>query len=126
MDDKVFCTIKRPTGFKSYLLDNCNDNFLEVLGHFLTNDVDSIAFWKEWINNSKYEDTAGNFTFLEKEGDKIIIGYLYAEDEYKNIFETTQKQLLEILDHWEELCKQRPHEIIITKEGDKVTLEGRD
>ncbi len=107
-------------------IEEADNSKMEILGLFLTNEVDDTTFWKDWINNPAYEDTTGNLMFVDKKNNKIIIGHLYTEDWYETVFETTKKQFLEILDRWEELCKQRPREIIITKEGDKVTLEGKN
>ena len=106
-------------------IEEADNSKMEILGLFLTNDVGSITFWKNWINNPEYEDTVGNLTFIEKENNKIIIGDLWAEDWYETIFETTQKQLLEILDRWEELCKQQPREIIITQQDDEISIKER-
>jgi hypothetical protein len=35
-------------------------------------------------------------------------------------------QLLDILDQWAKLCTEGPNEIIITKDGDDIRLEGKN
>ena len=104
---------------------NCKD--LRMLGAFFRSDVGcDISSFKDFLLDQGQEDTASNFSFLEKEGNNIVIGCLYSEDPYEWTFETTIKQLIEILDQWEKLCKLEPQEIIITREGDSITLEGKD
>ena len=73
-----------------------------VVGLFLSDDVSACAEnWKDWINNDKYAHTSSNITFLEKQGDKILLEFLYADDD-----ETGQKivlkrtVLLELLEQW--------------------------
>lgn len=101
---------------------------LEMLGCFLTSDVGGplrAGWFKEWIFDDASEEIGGNFSFLEKEGDKIIIGCdHWVNDPYEWTFECTKKQLAYILDRWAELVILRPKEIIITQDDDTYIVEG--
>jgi|GEM_PF-3208316 len=105
---------------------------LDMLGAFLGMDVGTDVEngqppFKAWIYDDRYENTGSNFSFLEKEGDKIIIGCEHwKNDPYEWIFECTKKQLAHILDRWAELVPLRPKEIIIIYDGETYFVEGRD
>ena len=113
---------------EGYLPVEANSVSIGILGFFLRDEVGyEVVSYKDWISNPNYDYTAGNTIYLEKKDDNIILGDLYADKEYEeDVLEIPQKQLLDILDKWEELCKQMPKEILITMEGDKITLEGKD
>ncbi len=59
---------------------------------------------------------------MEKEGDIIIIGRESAENEYEDIFEIKVNNLIEVLEKWKKLYKEKPEEIIITYDGGKVAF----
>lgn len=112
-----------------YAYKDSDSKKLGILSLFLLVDVEHkslVDCYRDWILNQQYEDTAGNITFIEKENDKITIGKLFVDDPYEVVFETTQEQFLKILDQWEELCKSKPKEIIIKKEGGIITLTGKN
>lgn len=114
---------------KSYDKTFASNVGMSVLGTFLTSDAtrpSSIKFFREWIFDDRYKDTGGNLSFLEKENDAIIIGSSYADFPYGFIFECSKQQLAGILNRWKELIALQPQEIIIAKNGDTFTLEGRD
>jgi len=67
-----------------------------------------------------------NFAFLEKEGDIIIIGCEFVENEYEHIFEIKVNNLIEVLEKWKKLYQEKPKEIIITYDGQYVDLIGKD
>ncbi len=110
-------------GYTFYYMDNIE---MCLLGNFLSSDVCSNASsFKDWFY-SDYETTGSNITYLEKEGDEIWLSdFLSEEDPPLHYCKLTRKQFIYILDTWEKLYKQSPEEIIITKDGDTIKMEGK-
>ncbi|TET05884.1 hypothetical protein E3J79_03780 [Candidatus Dependentiae bacterium] len=101
------------------------------LGGFLAYDVGckNIDSWKEWINDPKSESVSSNYSHLEKKGNKINIYWEYdyfEHEEEAESFETTVEQLNYILARWKEVCEKKPKKVIITRDGDKVTVETKN
>ncbi len=102
-----------------------------ILGNFLTDDVGS--YWpptyREWVYEDEFHGSGGNTSWLRKEGDNILLGSILTDDDdddggpYLTIFKT---EFVRILDEWEQFCKTKPKEVIITRENGKITLEGKD
>ena len=111
-----------------YEYKGSNDAALETLNYFLDDCYGAINSFKKWINDPAIERFGGNVTSLEKEGDKIIITLEFVDNEkkYENAFKTTIEELIRIMDHWEELNKQMPEEIIITQYDNTVILERKN
>lgn len=111
--------------------DECSSEKIVQLGNFLTDDVGchAIKFYKEWLNDSTRLEGGGNYSHLEKQGDKIIISFEYDwfhETPGAEVFETTISELNYILDRWQEACEKRPKKIIITKDNGKVMVDFED
>jgi hypothetical protein len=93
----------------------------------ITTDSNKSAY-KKWLYLKGGDWIGGNTCYLQKSEEKenvIIIGDNIEPgipDEI--IFETTVEELADVLDQWAEVCKQEPEEIIIKRDGDKITLEG--
>jgi hypothetical protein len=117
------------TKINTYSVEKYNSDKLPLLAYFLTDDVQCgwSESWKELIHNLKDdESTGGNISFLDRVGENIIIGDSLAEDRYAITYTITIKNLLEVLDQWEQLCKEKPQEIWIFEENGKVWLEGKN
>jgi hypothetical protein len=114
-----------------YILDEYKEeNGISELAYFLTDDVGpSGRFFKNFLDDQTRTTTGGNYAYLEKIGNKIIIGF--EDDQYEvplekqHVFETTKEQLKYIIDRWVELWHKDAKEILITRDGDKVTVEGK-
>ena len=112
---------------RSYHLSEDYADKLYLLAYFLLCDVTSSAANSiKWLNDPSVDYAAINFAFLEKEGDIIIIGRESAENEYEDIFEIKVNNLIEVLEKWKKLYKEKPKEIIITYDGQHVDLIGKD
>ena len=122
LETKKYLKLKRLKN--GYEYKGSNDAGLETLNYFL-DDCHHATSFKEWINDSAIEKFGGNVTTLTKKGDKIIITLEFVDDE-KEAFETTIEELIRIMDHWKELCKKMPKEILITQCDNTVILEGKD
>jgi hypothetical protein len=100
-------------------LDYLGDLLLDIRN---TKDCDH---WITWIQNLTEDQTiGGNIIYLRKYGEIIT---LYNElFDKKYFFNISKKNLLEILDQWEQLRKEKPQEIWIFEENGKVWLEGKN
>jgi len=103
---------------------------IDILGNFLTDDVGcsvGIPIFREFINDPWEKLTSSNYSYIGTIGERVIIGCAMdwgTPDE--EVFETTIDELNYVLDRWEELCKQKPKEIIITRDKGKITVEGKN
>ena len=120
-----------------YLLKESDTAGLEILGSFLKSDVgysrDSIESWIKYITDPNYDSTTSNYSFLDKEDGKLILGREadLLDDEwekaYEDALELSPQQLIDVLNSWYELCSRKPQEIIIAQDSNnKITLEGRN
>lgn len=106
--------------------DNCidyndaSDKPMFILGMFLLDDVKCSGnnFFREWVNDDRYMGGGGNYSSLEKKGDNIIIMEEWAE-EGDPFLEMPRQSFIHILDEWEKVCKEKPQEVLITREGDR-------
>ena len=81
-------------------------------------------YWKEHIA----ESSGGNISYIAHIGKNILIGNQFTSFQPKQFFfNTTEKEIIKILDKWGKLLKERPQEIIFFQDKDgKAWLEGRD
>jgi len=98
------------------------------LGSFLASDVGCLmVVFRDLVFDNTITAADGNVTSLEKEGDFIILGDLYSENKDGGPYLKIHKdEFIKILDAWEQFCKTKPREIIITKEGETFTIEAKD
>ena len=125
-----FIKFGKPRGYYTLIEDN-DKKGITHLAYFLTDDIGPRdgQFFKEFLNDTTRTTTNSNYAYLEKIGNKIIIGF--EDDQYEvplekqHVFETTKEQLKYIIDRWVELWHKDAKEILITRDGDKVTVEGK-
>lgn len=83
---------------------HASNDGMEVLGHFLLSQVgaDRSSFFTKWLQE-KVDDTltCGSY-FVEKIGDDVYIDHL--ENDWVVPFQTTKKNMLEIIKHWHGWC----------------------
>ncbi len=101
------------------------------LGGFLCCDVgNSVDYIREWVNNPFRGGGSGNYSHVEKHGDKITIEFEidhFEETPNAPIFELTLSQMNYILDRWQEALEQKPNKIIITKDDNgEITVVFED
>ncbi|HEV2601515.1 MAG TPA: hypothetical protein VGT41_04400 [Candidatus Babeliales bacterium] len=111
---------------KVYICENSSGGDFWILAGFLTSDVGGGASsYREFINNPNQIETSSNYTMMEKEGDELLLACQFDYD-FEPCIKMSQKEMLSILDQWQELVKLRPQEIIIFKRDDSYILEGRN
>lgn len=106
------------------------------LGSFLATDVGCPATcWDDWIyDDSQGLDTSGNITLLGKYGDMIHLCFLYNEKGTMDNLETVKEKIIisrdnlaNLINEWEEkVCKIKPSNVTIAKEGDVFTFTTSD
>lgn len=118
-----------------YFSEDATNCKVEVLADWLTDDVSTRCdSWRKWLNDNseKMQDTESNATWLEKYGDKILMGAithimifehegLSTPEEYKVMISI--KNAIELIDSWEGLIKTCPLRLILYEENGIYRLE---
>lgn len=114
----------------NYSYKDSSDEKMYILSFFLTDDVGyHPSSFKEWGLTNKWEndETTGNCTFLQKEGDCILLSDLYSEEDIPSVLKLTKEQYRQILTDWEEkVLKLKPKNVTITYENDQFIMETKD
>jgi len=108
-----------------YSYYSSDDKILNLLAMFLTDDVGNFSpsYYRNWALDPSPMGSGGNMSDLEKENGNVVLRY----DEIFNdntAFITTIENFVEILDTWEKLCKEKPKEILMTREDSEIALFG--
>lgn len=120
-----YIILKRDERGYEYLDSNSIE--LTIFGHFLTTDAaakDAPSSYKEWSHDNRYKGSGGNITNLDKENGNILISDQFSEEPDGGPFLTiTKENFIELLNTWELALKEKPAEIVITKEAGKVIMK---
>ena len=83
---------------------------LSILSYFLMDDVggrkiDSLV---NWLNNDKYESVVLNYSYIQKNGSKLLIyafydGYEREEHKDRDQFEIEKDELIKIAQQWQDI-----------------------
>jgi len=116
--------------YGNYSHKDSSEDGMYILGFFLTDDVGShTTSFMEWglTNKWKNDETNGNCTFLQKEGNYILLSDLYSEETIPTVLRLTKEQYRQILTDWKEkVCKLMPKEVTITYDNDEFVIETKD
>jgi len=98
-----------------------------LLSMFLTTDyfVYFPGFLMKWLSDPAQDATNANLTYLQKEDGMIVVGDLY-EEEPIIVFQIPIDRFAKFLDDWKKVIDKKPKKIIITKEGDEITVESKN
>ncbi|MDR3550900.1 MAG: hypothetical protein P4L31_05765 [Candidatus Babeliales bacterium] len=113
------------SGSSIYFKDNkvlqANNDGMELLGHFLVDEVgkDKARQFSVWLIDSEDDVMSAGPYFLEKIGDEVSIDHL--ENERMMPFLSSKKSLLDVLKQWHELCNGDADSVCTIGGGD-VTL----
>ena len=100
-----------------------------ILGRFLTSDVGCRRqlqpSYQDWaLDDSRGLCVSGNITYLEKEGNYIVLSDLDSEEKKPTTLRISRAQFVQLLDDWQEkVCKHKPQEVIITNKNDQFIIE---
>jgi len=112
-----------------YRIKSASSNTFEIIGMFLTTDyyVYGLSFLIEWINDPMQDGTNANITYLEKKDKTISLGDLLWEKGMPFVeLKFSIDSFIKFLNDWEKIQKQKPKEIVITKNGDEIKIEGKN
>lgn len=109
----------------SYSYKGGESGQINILVIFLLADAGSSPeSFKEWALNPLSISTNSNITTLEKEGNEIILGDLYSEqDDGGPFLKIPHDEFIKILDEWAVICKEKPAEVLLIKEGNTFKFE---
>ena len=123
---EFFIFIKDNTNYFEY--KDSNSIELTFLGRFLRSDVG--CYWtgfKKWALDPTRDFTASNYATLEKEDGFVLIGEDAAENYDDGPFcRIPLDDFVKVLDQWEQFCKTRPKEILITRENGVIKMEAKN
>ena len=109
--------IKKARGF--YSISDKTSEAIFCLGGFLRFDVGSnVDYFKKWLTDATWIETGGDYSHVEKHGDKITIEFEidhFYETPDAPVFELSVTQMNYVLDRWKEALEKKPNKIIITK-----------
>lgn len=107
-----------------YVISDNNSLELCILGLFLFSDVYTPQSYIDWVLDPKQDLTASNITLLEKEDDLIYISDLLEVDNNPPRFPYQKEEFIQILKDWERVKSQNSQEILISKDNDKINIQG--
>lgn len=107
------------------LATQANSSKMYSLGNFLTDDIGSGKEGIEWVLNKQYNIISSNRTFMEKDtdNDRIFIGDLFTEDLSEAAISAPTAAIIDLLQQWDEVCKNKPKEVTIYFENEKFRIE---
>ena len=101
---------------------------MDLIGILFSTDIGCPAdrFFIDWLDNPNSWGAGGNATTVDllKNGTVEIRDVL--DKEQGPVFVMPKEEYRKMVLEWQELCKHRPREIIITWDGKEVTVEGRN
>jgi hypothetical protein len=116
--------------YGGYSCKNASNIEMCTLGNFLSSEIGCgyPSSFKEWgINDDWGDETNGNLTALEKDGNSILLSDLYSEEESPVALRMTRQQYVKVITDWEEkVCKLKPKEVTITYDNDEFIIETKD
>jgi hypothetical protein len=115
--------------WKSYTCTEASNTKMEILGNLLSRDVGcNTNSYKQTLADNTLHAQCGNFIFMAKENNYIIIyiiiSDLYSEETTPTEFKMPQQVFIQLLDEWQEkVCKNKLKEVIIKHNNDQFFIE---
>jgi hypothetical protein len=97
-----------------------------LLGMFLAVDVKCQEAFRVYFRDETCTTIAGNSTYLEKKKADVIIYDMYPDEVEGSPMQITvpNDEFAMILNTWlDDICKQKPREVIIKHENDRFSIE---
>lgn len=98
-----------------------NDDCLWILGSFFVTEVG--CYWtafENFIYDDATDEAEGNIIGLRKDGDDILLNFIYSDEQDKGPFLRLHTyELIYLLGQWKEFCKSKPKEILITYDDEE-------
>lgn len=121
----AFAKLLLTPAWKSYTCTEASNTEMGILGSLLSRDVEcNTSSHKQTLTDHSLRAQSGNFTFMVKEGDFVVLSDLYSEEASPTEFKIPQQAFIQLLDDWQEkVCKALPKEVIIKYEDDQFIIE---
>ena len=108
-----------------YELQNCTEK-IYLLGLFLIElGCENISPIKQAILENKLGGL-GNMLLVDVDEERVILSDAFVdeeEDQAEMQLVIPKNSFIHILDEWEKICKERPQEVLITRDGDHFIFE---
>ncbi len=113
------------------IITEYSDNHMYILGEFFRCEVGNILikYWIAWLQNNDEAGTCGNWIWLDKINDELVIAGDGTMEPYDGISKISpdfliinKNELIKLLYKWEELYAKKAYEIMITKDGDTFDM----
>jgi hypothetical protein len=99
---------------------------MNLVGFLLTSEFGrgDIYERKRWLLDPQCQETGCNYTYLEKEGENVVLGCLFDEDPYERALTVPVPIMIDLLTQWDAVCKTDPDEVTVYYENGKFRVEG--
>ena len=113
----------------------CKDKSIEMLVLFLLNAIEtdwSYEMFTQWLKGKEHQDynrVSGEvYGLVERDGRVYVYDEFAPEEEHYNYFNTTKKNMFNIINDWIRTMyrKPRPNTIIVTEENEEVKFTIQD
>ena len=107
-----------------YELQSCTEK-IYLLGLFLIElGCENISSIKQDILENKLGGL-GNILLVDIDDERVILSdsLVDEENQEEEQLRISKKSFFHILNEWEKICKERPQEVLITREDDKFIFE---
>jgi len=110
-----------------YSCKKSSSHKIGILGLLLSTDIGcrTDRFFTEWLDDPDAWGAGSNATTVDGMKDGTVEIRDVLDDDEGPAFVMQKEQYRKMVVEWQELCKQRPREIIITWDGKEVTVEGK-
>ena len=117
--------IKENLGYNFLQLEGtyfpCDDLYIQLLHDLFTEGYRGEEL-RQIIDDDQVEGVSFNTVYLNKEDETISLGSHF--DKQDRTFEISKTHLFELIDKWAELAYHvKPPKIIITRDGEKFTID---
>jgi len=120
-----FAKLKLTPAWKSYTCTEASNTEMGILGCLLSRDVEcNTLSYKQTLADNSLRAQCGNFTFMLKEGDFVVLSDLYSEESVPTEFRLPLQVFTQLLDDWQEkVCNTMPKEVVIRYANDLFIIE---
>ena len=101
---------------------------MDLIGTFFATEIRCAqdTYFTEWMGDPDAWGAGGNLITVDAIKDGAVEIRNILDEEWGPAFIMPKEQYRKMVLEWQELCKQKPKEIIITWDGKEITVEGRN
>jgi len=113
-----------------YWWDSKNSPEFDLVAHFLITDISTRKDtpFTDWLDKPHMVSMQGNTAFIELLEDEIveIRDVLDDFDLDDPVFRMPKEEFRKMVLQWQKIVANRPKEIVVTWDGEKIRVEGKD